>query len=147
MLINQSRSPSAQGEEVVLDTRIDVSYSDTAIGKLNGGLDPNCVVITGSYVKQDGRSSLYKCSLQDIIHVSLSIGACPVKKTGQVGKPLKKWMHVAETDDIRSSMGSPLSPAGKRFGRNRGESGASVDSADSSFFRNGSADDAEDASR
>jgi len=111
MLINQSRSPSAQGEEVVLDTRIDVFYCDSDFAKLDGGLDKNCVVITGTYVKPDGKQSLYKCSLQDVIHTSLSIGACPVKKTGQVGKPLKKWMLHGEGGggDIRSSMGSPLS--------------------------------------
>jgi hypothetical protein len=147
LLINQSRSPAAQGETVVLDTRIDVFYSDSEFSKLNGGLDNNCIVVTGQYVKPSGRKSYYKCSLQDVIHTSLSVGACPVKKNGVVGKPLRKWMRGGEE---RNSIGSPMSPtAGKgfhAFGRGRGDSAASMDSENSSYYRSEEADSADDVS-
>ncbi|GMI10640.1 hypothetical protein TrRE_jg10745 [Triparma retinervis] len=113
VVINQSqRSQFGSGHCQSLDTRLDVEEGN--------------VVITGTYIDENGTETCLPCSRADCVHSSLFLGACPVKKDGSIGEPFKRWqsggasggagMAAAFGVDRSSNLGtSPKQSVMKRF--------------------------------
>ena len=143
IVINKNqRSVGRQGKRISLDTRLDVDRGESAS-------DKGCFVVTGNCVDREGREDALPCSLQDCVHSSLFIGACPVMKDGSIGRPLLKWTNQ-EPGIVENSSALPTSSDNFKLAKLKFEESRDTSSWRSSGTRNttdASADEDEDNSR
>ena len=129
-VVNQSKQVTANGKNIVLDTTVDVECRQEVMYMANS----NCVVVRGTFVDSTGQPEVLKCSSADILHASLFIGACPVRKNGKVDPPLPELIKQgggwSGTLGEPSRRGSDAPGRGVASPRSRGIGSVSSDTSE-----------------